>query len=185
MNKINKSEMGALTFFLVRAFYIGITFNNLIKIANQDSYISMIISIILGFIPLFFIYYIFNYEPDLSLPKKNIKLFGNIIGTIINILLIWFTFFIILIVFGNLVTFIYSQYLNKTPTMVISIVFVFAIVYVLVHDIKTICRTAMILLFFTVLLYGLSLIGLGSQTNIDNFKFKLLFAFFTCIFLLC
>lgn len=108
INRINKSEMGALTFFLVRAFYIGITFNNLIKIVRQDSYISMIIAFVLGFIPLIIIYYIFNYEPSLSLPKKNLKLFGNILGTIINIIIIWFTFFIILILFSNLVTFIFN-----------------------------------------------------------------------------
>ena len=75
--KINKSEMGALTFFLVRAFYIGITLNNLFNIAKQDSYVSIIIGFIIGFIPLIIIYYIFNYEPNLSLPKKNIKLFGR------------------------------------------------------------------------------------------------------------
>lgn len=168
--KINKSEMGALTFFLVRAFYIGITFNNLVNIAKQDSYISMIIGIIIGFIPLIIIYYIFNYEPNLSLPKKNILIFGNILGTIINIVIIWFTFFVILILFSNLVTFINIQYLNKTPTIVISIVFIFCIIYVLVHDIKTICRCSMILFFFTVLLYLLSLIGLFREISVDNFK---------------
>ena len=170
MNKINKTEMGALTFFLVRAFYIGITLNNLINITKQDSYFSIIIGFLIGFIPLIIIYYIFNYEPSLSLPKKNLKLFGNILGTIINIVFIWFTFFIILILFSNLVTFIFSQYLNKTPTLVISIVFIFAIVYVLIHDIKTICRTSMILFFFSILLYLLSLIGLSTQISIDNFK---------------
>ena len=170
MNKINKSEMGALTFFLVRAFFIGITLNNLINIARQDSYISMIIAFILSFIPLLLIFYIFNYEPSLSLPKKNIKLFGNILGTIINIIIIWFTFFVILILFSNLVTFIFSQYLNKTPKLVISIVFICTIIYVLLHDIKTICRTAMILFFFTIILYLLSLIGLFSEIKINNFK---------------
>lgn len=168
--KINKSEMGVLTFFLVRAFYIGITLNNLINITKQDSYLSIIIGIIIGFIPLIIIYYIFNYEPSLSLPRKNIKLFGNILGTIINIVIIWFTFFVILILFSNLVTFIFSQFLNKTPTLVISMVFIIAIIYVLVHDIKTICRTAMILFFFTIILYLLSLIGLFREISFDNFK---------------
>lgn len=170
MNKVNKSEMGALTFFLVRAFYIGITFNNLINISKQDSYISMIIAIILGFIPLGIIYYIFNYEPDISLPFKNIKLFGNIFGTIVNIVIIWFTFFVILILFSNLVTFIYSQYLNKTPTIVISIIFMITIIYVVVHGIKTITRTGMILFFLTIIFYLLSLIGLFNQLSVDNFK---------------
>ena len=170
MNKINKSEMGALSFFIVRAFFIGITFNNLVTIAHQDSYLSLCLSIILGFIPILFIYYIFNYEPSLSLPQKNIKLFGNILGTIINIILIFFTFFMVLIVFGNLVTFIFSQYLNKTPTIVISIVFIIAVVYVLIHGINTICRTAIILLFFTIILYFISAIGLMGQISIDNFK---------------
>lgn len=168
--KINKSEMGALTFFLVRAFYIGITLNNLINLARQDSYISMIIGFIIGFIPLIFIYYIFNYEPYLSLPKKNIKLFGNIFGTIINIAIVWFTFFIILLLFCNLITFISNQYLNMTPTIIISIAFMVAIVYVLIHGINTICRTAMILFFFTIILYLLSLIGLFREINVDNFK---------------
>ena len=170
MNKINKSEMGSLSFFLIRASFIGITFNSLINISKQDSYISMIIAFLIGFIPFILIYYIFNYEPNLSLPQKNLKLFGNILGTIINIILIWFTFFITLIIFSNLVTFIFSQYLNKTPTLIISIVFIFAIVYVLIHDIKTICRTAMILFFFTTFLFLLSLIGLSTQISIDNFK---------------
>ena len=179
MNKIDKSEMGALTFFLVRAFFIGITLNNLINISKQDSYISMIGAIILGFIPLGIIYYVFNYEPGKSLPFKNIKLFGNIFGTIVNIVIIWFTFFIILILFNNLVTFIYCNYLNKTPTLIISIVFMACIIYVLVHDIKTICRTSMILLFFTIILYLLSLIGLFREISIDNFKPFLESGYFT------
>ena len=170
MNKINKTEIGALSFFLIRAFYIGVTFNNLIKIVKQDSYISMIIGFILGFIPLFLIYIIFNYQPNLTLPQKNIKLFGSILGTIINIIITWFTFFLILILFGNFITFIYTQYLNKTPTLIISISFILPIIYVLLHDINTICRTAVLLLFFTIIFYLLSLIGLGSQMNLENFK---------------
>ncbi len=170
MNKINKSEMGSLSFFLIRASFIGITFNSLINISKQDSYISMIIAFILGFIPLLFIYYIFNYEPSLSLPKKNLKLFGNILGTIINIIIIWFTFFVILLLFSNLVTFIHSNYLDKTPTIVISIVFMLTIIYVLVHGIKTISRTSMILFYIFIILFLLSLIGLFSQLSIDNFK---------------
>ena len=170
MNKIDKSEMGALTFFLVRAFFIGITLNNLINISKQDSYISMIGAIILGFIPLGIIYYVFNYEPGKSLPFKNIKLFGNIFGTIVNIVIIWFTFFIILILFSNLVTFVYSQYLSKTPTIVISILFMITIIYVVIHGLKTITRTGMILFFLSIVLYLLSLIGLFNQLSIDNFK---------------
>lgn len=170
MNKINKSEMGALTYFLVRAFFIGITLNNLTYIARQDSYISMFIGFIIGFIPLTLIYYIFNYEPCLSLPKKNIKLFGNILGTIINILIICFTFFVIIVLFSDLVTFIFNEYLNKTPKLVISTVFICAIIYVLLHGIKTISRTSMILFFFTIILYLLSLIGLFREINVDNFK---------------
>ena len=130
----------------------------------------MIIAIILGFIPLGIIYYIFNYEPDISLPFKNIKLFGNLFGTIVNIVIIWFTFFIILILFSNLITFIFSQYLNKTPTIIISIVFMITIIYVLVHGLKTITRTAMMLFFISIILYLLSLIGLFNQLSIDNFK---------------
>lgn len=168
--KINKSEIGALTFFLVRAFYIGITFNSLINISKQDSYISIIMSTIIGFIPLMIIYYIFNYEPSVSLPNKNIKLFGNILGTLINIVIIWFTFFIILVLFSNLVTFIYINYLNKTPTFFIAIAFMFAIIYVLILGIKTITRISIILLFFTIILYLLSFVGLFNQMSLSNFK---------------
>lgn len=170
MNKITKTQIGSLTYFIVRAYFIGITFNNLINISKQDSYISIILGFILGFIPLLFIYYIFNYEPSLSLPEKNKKLFGNILGTIINIFLILFTFLIVLFIFGNLVTFIFSQYLNKTPTLVISIVFIVAIIYVLSHGISNICKTAVILLFFSVILYIISISGLIGKISINNLK---------------
>lgn len=170
MNKITKTQIGSLTYFIVRAYFIGITFNNLINISKQDSYLSIIIGFIIGFIPLLFIYYIFNYEPSLSLPQKNKKLFGNILGTIINILLILFTFFIVLFIFGNLVTFIFSQYLNRTPTVVISIVFIIAIIYVLSHGISNICKTAVILVFFSFLLYVISISGLIGKISVDNLK---------------
>ena len=64
MKKITNFELGSITYFLIRAYFIGLTFNVLLTTAKQDNWICIILGIILGFIPLLIFFYIFNYEPN-------------------------------------------------------------------------------------------------------------------------
>lgn len=170
MKKITNLEIGSLTYFIVRSFFVAICFNSIIHIANQDSYLSIIIGTFIGLVPIICFYILFNYEPSLNIFEKSNKLFGKIIGNIINSILIIFTFGLSLIVFNNLITFVYSQYLNKTPDIFIAIMFIICIFYSLLKGLHNNLRTCIILFFFSAILYSISVIGLITHISIDNFK---------------
>ena len=121
MDTIKKNEFSVLTFFLSRCFYTGIAIHNIIFIANQDGWMSLIIAFIIGFIPMILFNALLNIEPTLSFPELIKKYCGKIIGTIINIILILSVLFHASIVLWDLSNFINSQFLFKTPVLIISI----------------------------------------------------------------
>ena len=88
MNKEKVSNIGfsSLIFFPILALFSGIGTHNTIKIAEVDSYISVLLAYLLGFIPLLLFMLIFNYKKELSIVDKIKYLFGTTLGTIINFL---------------------------------------------------------------------------------------------------
>ncbi len=170
MKKVTNLELGSITYFLIRAYFIGITFKNLLTLSKQDSWICALMGIIIGILPLLLFFYIFKYEPNLNLNEKNIKLFGNIFGNIINIILALFTFGLIIMIMSNLITFIHSDYLSTTPTLLISLIFIISIFYSLIHGINAICRSCLVLFYISIILVLLSNIGLLAQIDSNNFK---------------
>ena len=170
MKKITNLQVGSLVFFLMHAYFIGITFSSIIVSLKQDSYLSIIVGAIIGFIPLLIYLYIFNYEPNLNLNEKNIKLFGKYIGNILNIFITIFTFLIITTLFSNLVTIIHTDYLSKTPIILLIITFLIPIYYSVYTGIKSICRSSLIFFYMTIILIIVSNLGLLIQVDINNFK---------------
>lgn len=170
MKKISNLELGSIVYFLIRAYFIGLTFNVLLTSAKQDNWMCIILGVILGFLPLFIFFYIFNYEPDLNLNEKNVKLFGKVIGNIINILLALFTFFLIITIFSNLITFIHSDYLSRTPTLLIGITFLIAVFYSVSKGINSVSRSCLVLFYISLILVLISNLGLLFQIDINNFK---------------
>ena len=170
MKKITNLEIGSITYFLIRAYFIGVTFNNLLTLAKQDSWICILVGFVIGFIPLLGYFYIFNYEPDLNLNQKNVKLFGKVLGNIINIILCLFTFCLIITVYSNLVTFIHSDYLSRTPTIIISLMFIIAIFYSLTKGIRAISKSCLVLFYISLILFSISNFSLIFQIDINNFK---------------
>jgi len=169
-NKISNLEFSIFTFFIMRSCLLGITSHSMLSIANQDAWISMIIGTIVGFIPILLIIYIMNYKPDLNILEKNKVLFGNLFGTIINTILTGLFLSMSLIIFYNLNIFIVSQYLNKTPLMVVAIVFFITLLYISLKGLKVIARTFLMLFYTTIILYITTSIGLFSIFSFDNLK---------------
>lgn len=170
MKKITNFEFGTITFFLMRGLFIQICFTSLINISKQDSYISVIIGIILGIIPALLFLKLFNYEPTLNIFEKLNKLFGKCIGNIINVILIIIATILTIVSFFNLISFVYSQYLNKTPSILISITFIISIYYSLIKGFRNLLRLSIILFFGTIILFVMSSLGLIFQIDISNFK---------------
>ncbi len=167
MNK--KLAYTTICYFLCRTFFIGITFFILIKEAKQDAWISVLLAFIIGFIPIILIQYIASYESNKSLKEKFQELFPYtnkffILFTIIGI------FMLATLSFWNLCNLITSQFLNKTPKIVVGISFLVPILLILSKEEKVIPRVSTILFYLSFFLFIISFIGLIFQFELDNFS---------------
>lgn len=166
-NKITSMQVANIAYFAMLSFCIGISTHNITQIAREDCWISILIGFVAGFIPLYIYLGIINYEPGLSIVEKVEHLFGKKIGKIINTILAVSILFMITLLFWDLSNFVGSQYLHRTPTWFISILFLIPIIYVLTKDIKVLGRTTFILFMISIILLFLSIFGLVFQVNTD------------------
>ena len=74
--KVNNISFSSLIVFPILALFSGIGTHNTIKIAEVDSYISVFLAYLMGFIPLLLFILIFNYKKDLNIVDKIKYLFG-------------------------------------------------------------------------------------------------------------
>lgn len=168
MNTIKQNEYSVLTFFVSRCFFAGVAIHNITYIARQDSWISVIIAFIAGLLPFALFYALLNFDPSLNIVKLTKKYCGKFFGTIINLIFIISLTFHASIVLWNLSNFINSQFLFKTPVLVISIFFMIPVIYTVTKGFKTIGRTSMVLFLMTVVIYLLSLFSLAGKAELDN-----------------
>ena len=167
-NKLENFDIGTLNYFITRAFLTGFLFNSLLSLIKQDSWMIPILGIILGIIFSILVTYIFNYKPELTFSEKIISLFGKCVGSIIVLIFCTFCFFICILTFLNINNFIHGQFLNKTPTLAISIVCIIAIYYILTKGLNVISKTGNILFYIAMILFFISFIGLFPFMNFDN-----------------
>lgn len=168
METIKKNEYSILTFFVSRCFYTGIAIHNITFLAKQDGWISLIIAFIIGFIPMILFNLLLNIEPNLSFNQLIKKYCGKVLGTIINIILIISVFFHAGIVLWNLCNFINSQFLFKTPVLIIGIFFMIPVIYTVSKGLKTIGKTSMILFLISLVIYIITAFSLITKIKLDN-----------------
>lgn len=166
MKRINISCYNTLVFFLIRGCFIGICSNNLYHTVGQNGYISIILSLITGIIPLMFYYFIMKEYPD-----KNIFEIINIkfkYGIIINTLLVLFTVIYTSSIFYNLIEFINIEYLFKTPKIIISIIFSVCLLYLVNKGINTISRVSLIFFYLFCILFVTMFLGTFNLVDITK-----------------
>lgn len=157
----------ALAYFIFRSAFIGISSVSLITLTQQDSWISILIAFIIGFIPILLFYKIANIKDDLNILEKIDYSFprcGKYLKGILGLAI----FSLVLLNFWNLTNLIVSQFLSHTPTIVISISLIIPIIYLISKSNVVIARTGLILFFFTALFWILSAVGLLNKFQFDN-----------------
>lgn len=159
-------EVSTLSYFIMRAFYIGITFNFLIQNSLRDGWLTILLCIIPSLIYINFIIKFMNYKPNLSFTEKINSIFKY--PKVILILISLFFLFLSILNFMNLNNLIHSQFLNKTPIFIISLVFIVAIFYVLIKGIKSISRVGLILFYFSMILVVITVLGLIKIVDLTN-----------------
>lgn len=168
--KISSLQFSVLMVFPILSLFSGIGLYDIIKIAKIDSYISTIITTLLGFIFLGIFIYIFNYKEDLSLPEKNIHLFGKILGTIVNYILCILIFFIAIVLIYSISNFIVSQFLTETPIIIILFFMAIVVIYTESKGIEVIARAGIVFFIIVVLLTCVSTLGLIPYFDVSNIK---------------
>lgn len=166
--KINSLQFSTLFSFTLLSTLIGIGFNNVVNLAKVDSYISVIIAYIIGFIPLLLFIYLFNQEKTINELLKDT--FGNIIGTIISYLLLIPIGIIGICSVYSISNFMVSQFLSDTPIIIIYVIPSLVILYGLIKGIETISRTSLILYVIMILLFFIAIFGLAPQIELNNYK---------------
>jgi spore germination protein KB len=159
--KINSFNYNTLLFFLVRCLFIGICFNNLIIISKLDSWISILLGILISIFPLSIYYYINKKYPSLNIYEI---INNNFISSLLSI----FVFFFCATSYWNFINFISSQFLYKTPDILISLLFITSIIYINYKGLNTILRVSTILFYITVFIFITSFIGLVFQIKLEN-----------------
>lgn len=156
-------------FFIAISNFIGISFKLSVLSAKQDLWISLILSFILGIIPLLMIKYIASYQSNKTFRDKCIDLFPKIYPIIFLILLIGI-FGIVQINFMNLNNLISSEFLNKTPRIAIGFAFIIPIILLLSKKSVVIPRVSLFLFYIGVILFIIGFGGLIRQFDITNFQ---------------
>ncbi len=169
MKIINTFEISSLIYFIMRYSLVGITINNLILLSKQDSYISLIIGFVLGFIPIKLYMYIMDYNIGLNFPELIKSKFNKFTANIINTIFIIFIFIFSVTIFWNLTNLINSQYLSLTPKLFIGIVFLLPTVYLLLKDIPVIAKSVVIFFYISLILTIIPFLGLISEVELNNF----------------
>lgn len=168
MESIKKNEFSILSFFLMRCFFTGIVIHNLVFLVKQDSIFSILISFLVGFIPILIFYKLLTFDDNLNINDISKKYCGKILGTIFNLIFIASVLFHASIVLWNLTNFINSQFLFKTPILAISIVFMIPIIYTVTKGLKTIGRTSTVLFLLSVFMFIISSLSLLPKVQINN-----------------
>ena len=168
MKKISYLELSSIFLTILITFNCGINLYILKNDVGVNSWISLIIAYIIGLIPLLLILYIANYQPQLNILEKNKHLFGDIIGNIINYLLSIILFIIAITILYNIVGFITTQFLYRTPIIISSTLLVLLAVYCSIKEINVISHISIILIFMNIIMFILSNLSLINNMKLDN-----------------
>lgn len=168
--KINNLELSSTLFLLMFSCTLGIAPYITINLASIDAYFGVIFGFFIGLIPLFIFIYIFNYEIDKPLHIKTKIIFGNLLGTIINIIIILIYFILAITTLFNISNFIISQYLTDTPIILVAAIFSLTVYHAINKGIIPICKTSLIYVIIILVLFILGIIGLVPEIKLENLK---------------
>lgn len=169
MKKISSLEYNTLIWFLTRATFIEITVSLLLTKAHQDSWISIILGIILGLIPFGIYTFLQNKYPNQNIISINKEKLGKL-GTLFNLITIAGTLMFVICSFWIVVNFIDSQFLYKTSKLSIILILIIPVIYAINKDFHIFSKVSLIMFYIAIIFILIILIGLAGNINIDNLK---------------
>ena len=149
-NKVSSIQIGMLLALVCCSFYLGISDIILLRTSENEVLIAMIIGVILGLIPVLMYLKVNSSLPNLNIYKKNIKLFGKVIGNIINILIIIIYMVMLTIAIRAIVIFVTSKYLQNTPFYFVGTLVIITCLIICFNGLETIARVSQLSFFASI-----------------------------------
>lgn len=168
--KINSLQLATAIVFPMVGSLLGTGIFLTFKTSGINSYITVLLTGLIGFFYLLLLLYIMNYDHDKNLSQIITDVFGKVIGTILNILLIIITIILGISFFFGTTSFISTLLLSRTPFMIITLLLMLIIYITTSKGFQTISRTIEVILAINIILFIIPCIDLIPQTEIDNFK---------------
>lgn len=168
--KLSSLQFSCLVCFPILSLFSGIGTYNIIKIAKVDSYLSVMISYLLGLLLLLLFITIFNYKKELNITQKINFLFGKFLGSILNVIINTLILCIGIILIYNISNFAISQFLAETPIIIFMVLLGIILVYNVSLGIENISRVAIIFLGIICLLTIISTGGVIPNFELSNLK---------------
>jgi len=169
MKKISNMQFGSLLIILMVIMNSEINKILLLNNTGVNSWITLIVTYIIGLIPLSLFIFIGNSCGSKTLSEKNKELF-NKFGIVVNGII-----FIIFLILGitllyNISQFIESQFLYRTPLYIVALSLMIIVLYNTSKGIATISRVGLILLVLNIFLLLISTTSLIEFFEIENLK---------------
>ena len=191
---MNKNiESGNTYKIIVFALTYGISFYYLKLFSKQNSWLIVILANIIGFLFIKMILKIKESLPNKSIFEINKHFLGNKLGKIANIIFSIVNILITIIMLWYLTVFLKTNFLEKTPILIIELVLILPLLYISNKNSLLIIKSSYIFSFIIIILTIISIVFLIPQVELNNFKpfieitsvnmFKALFFFTTVTYL--
>ena len=168
--KISSLQISILVFFLSQVSFFPVISHILFKTTKQDTWISVIIGCVIGFIFIKLFLFLQQKKKDMSIFEYCVHKLGNIFGNTINIFLCFITLFIITIIFSKFCVFLNVNFLNEIPTLALGLFLLLVSIYAVNKGFETISRTAQLLAILSLILFVLGFVLLIYYTDVNNIK---------------
>lgn len=167
-SKISSIQLGMMLALLCCGLYLGLGNVILIRKAGSEVLVSMLIGVVIGLIPVLMYLKISSTLPELNIYEKNKKLFGKVIGNIINVLLLIVYIAILVIALRSIIIFLTSKYFMNTPFYLIGLLILSTVIIICFRGLETIARISQVTFFASILLVLLIEVFLLKYVEIGN-----------------
>ena len=152
-NKVSRFQVGMLLFLLYCSLYIGLGDIILLRKSGDEILISMILGVIIGYIPLGMYLKVNSCLPKCNIYEKNTRLFGNFLGKILNTLILIFSA---------------SKYLQNTPYFILGLLVIITSLIICFKGLECIFRISRLSFIATIIFIIIIEVSVLKYVEIGN-----------------
>jgi len=166
--KITDNQLFALTASFTCGSSILVASSTAAGLARQDAWISMLLSLVFGFVEIGAIFFLWSHYPDMTYVEMIKQIFGRWIGSVIAAGFVFFCFLSASQILWYLGNFMTIQVMPETPLYFINLVCLVTIVIGLLYGLEAISRSYEIFIQFVSVLFILSILLVMPNAKIEN-----------------